>query len=252
MEITIALWRPRVGRSRKKKKKKIKKPTRFNANSGSLIDHIWTNVSLDKSICSAIITHPLSDHLPLFLSYTNSFDHQSKPKMQRFFSSAKITLFNNELQKVNIDPALKETDPDISFKILLKDYMNLFNKYFPKQVIKDNRKNHNWFDDELKKLLSNKEALFKKYMQAKSPETKRQFTKARNLYFRKIQQKKQEHIKNKLESNKNDIKATWRTLNSLLGKKNIPECKSLYTNSNKITDPQQLANLFYDHFIYCI
>ena len=85
-------------------------------------------------------------------------------------------------------------------------------------------------------------------MLTKSPETKRQFTKARNLYFRKIQQKKQEHIKNKLESNKNDIKATWRTLNSLLGKKNIPECKSLYTNTNKITHPQQLANLFNDHF----
>ena len=56
----------------------IKKPTRFNANSGSLIDHIWTNVSLDKSICAAIITHPLSDHLPLFLSYANSIDPQSK------------------------------------------------------------------------------------------------------------------------------------------------------------------------------
>ena len=105
----------------------IKKPIRFNANSGSLIDHIWTNVNLDKSICAAIITHPLSDHLPLFLSYANSIDHQSEPKMQRFFSSAKITLFNNELQKVNIDPVLKETDPNISFKVLLKDYMNLIN-----------------------------------------------------------------------------------------------------------------------------
>ena len=51
-----------------------------------------------------------------------------------------------------------------------------------------------------------------------------------------------------MKSNKNDIKATCKTLNSLLGKKNIPECKSLYTNSNKITDPQQRANLFNDHF----
>ena len=122
--------------------------------------------------------------------------------MQRLFLSAKITLFNNELQKVNIDPVLKETDLDISFKVLLKDYMNLFNKYFSKQVIKDNRKNHNWFDDELKKLLSNKEALFKKYMQTKSPETKRQFTKACNLYFRKIQQKK----------NKNTLKINWNLI----------------------------------------
>ena len=221
----------------------IKKPTRFNANSGSLIDHIWTNVSLDKSICAAIITHPLSDHLPLFLSYANSIDPQSEPKMQRFFSSAKITLFNNELQKVNIDLVLKETDPDTSFKVLLKDYMNLFNKYFPKQVIKDSRKNYNWFDDELKKLLSTK----KHYLRNTC---KQNPLKQKDIYFRKIQQKKQEHIKNKLEFNKNDIKATWRTLNSLLGKKNIPECKSLYTNTNKITDPQQLANLFNEHFSF--
>ena len=75
----------------------LKKPTRFNANSGSLIDHIWTNVSLDKSICAAIITHPLSDHLPLFLSYANSIDPQSEPKMQRFFSSSKITLTASHL-----------------------------------------------------------------------------------------------------------------------------------------------------------
>ena len=179
----------------------IKKPTWFNANSGSLIDHIWTNVSLDNFICPAIITHPLSDHLPLFLSYANSIDPQSEPKMQRFFSSAKITLFNNELQKVNIDLVLKETDTDISFKVLLKDYMNLFNKYFPKQVIKGNRRNHNWFDDELKKLLSNKEALFKKYMQTKSPKTKRQFTKACNLYFKKMQRK-----------NKNTLKINWNLI----------------------------------------
>ena len=63
----------------------------------------------------------------------------------------------------------------------------------------------------------------------------------------RFNKKKQEHIKNKLKSNKNDMKATWRTLNSLLGKKHIPECKFLYTNTNKTTEPQQLANLFNKH-----
>ena len=56
-------------------------------------------------------------------------------------------------------------------------------------------------------------------MQTKSHETKRQFTKARNFYFRKIQQKKREHIKNKLESNKNDVKAICRTLIAFWGRK---------------------------------
>ena len=108
--------------------------------------------------------------------------------------------------------------------------------------------NHNWFDDELKKLLSNKEALFKKYMQTNTLKQKDSLQKLAIFILERFNKKKQDHIKNKLESNKNDIKATCRTLNSLLGKKNIPECKSLYTNTNKITDPQQLANLFNDHF----
>ena len=85
--------------------------------SMQIVDH-WLitsgPMSVWESVCAAYITHPFSDHLPSFLSYANSIDPQSKPKMQRFFSSAKITLFNNKLQKVNIDPLLKETDLDIS------------------------------------------------------------------------------------------------------------------------------------------
>ena len=113
------------------------------------------------------------------------------------------------VQKVNVESVLNQTDPDTSFKLLMKDYTVLFNKYFPKQHIKVNKKNHNWFGEELKNLLCNKEVLFRKYIQTKSLEIKKISTKARNLYFRKIQQKKkQQHIKYILECNKNDIKAT--------------------------------------------
>ena len=147
--------------------------------------------------------------------------------MQRFFSSAKkITLFNNELQKVNIDPVLKETDPDISFKVLLKDYMNLFNKYFSNRLSKTIERIIIGLIMSSKSYCPTK--LFKKYMQTKSPETKRQFTKARNLYFRKIQQKKQEHIKNKLKSNKNDMNLPGGLSIAFWGRK-------IYLNVNPFT-----------------
>ena len=190
---------------------------------------------------------PLSDHLPLFLSYANSIDPQSEPKTQRFFSSAKITLFNNELQKVNIDPVLKETDPDTSLKVLLKDYMNLFNKYFPKQVIKDSRKNHNWFDDELKNYCPTKKHYLRNTCKQNPMKQKDSLQKLAIFILERFNKKKQEHIKNKLEFNKNDIKLPGGLLIAFWARKHIPECKSLYTNTNKITDPQQLANLFNDH-----
>ena len=115
--------------------------------------------------------------------------------------------------------------------------MDLFNKYFPKQVIKDSRKNHNWFDDELKNYCPTKKHYLRNTCKQNHLKQKDSLQKLAIFILERFNKKKQEHIKNNLDSNKNDIKATWKTLNSLLGKKNIPECKSLYTNTNKITDP---------------
>ena len=88
---------------------------------------------------------------------------------------------------------LNQTDPDISFKLLMKDYMELFNEYFPKQLTKVNKKNHNWFDEELKNLQSNKEVLFKKYMQTKSPETKNYLQKLAIFLSEKFNKKTATH-----------------------------------------------------------
>ena len=72
----------------------IKKPTRFNTNSGSLIDHIWTNVSLDKSICAAIITHPLSDYqckeknmLTFYVLHNSSSTNATEKRNPRLYNS---------------------------------------------------------------------------------------------------------------------------------------------------------------------
>ena len=227
----------------------INKPTRFTSKSASLLDHIWTNINLDNNISAAIITHPLSDHLPVYLCYDpNLTKTQPEPKQQRLFSNSKIALFNNEIQNLDIEPILTEDDPETSFNILMNDYMILFNKHFPKVTLVNDTKKNSWFDKELKQLLTTKETLFKKYIHSKSIVDKIFFNKTRNIYFRKIQQKKQDFIKNRLEHNKNDIRSTWNIMNNLLGKNKTPECKLLSVNSKKIIDPQHIANIFNNHF----
>jgi len=44
----------------------INKPTRISNNSATVLDHIWTN-SYTNLIKSAVILHPLSDHLPVIM-----------------------------------------------------------------------------------------------------------------------------------------------------------------------------------------
>lgn len=52
----------------------------------------------------------------------------------------------------------------------------------------------------------------------------------------------------KIDNCKNDIKNTWKLINSAIGKAKSFSCNSL-TIDNKITEnPQELANSFKDHF----
>jgi len=51
-----------------------------------------------------------------------------------------VSLFNDELQNIDIEPVLTENDPEISYQILMKEYMKLFNKHFPKVTLENNKR----------------------------------------------------------------------------------------------------------------
>ncbi len=79
----------------------INKPTRFTSKSTSPLDHMWTRINFAENITAAIIIHPLSDHLLVYLCYDpNSTARNLNSKDSQI---TKIALFNDELQSFNID-----------------------------------------------------------------------------------------------------------------------------------------------------
>ena len=74
--------------------------------------------------------------------------------------------------------------------------MNLFNKYFSKQFIKDNKKNHNWFDDELKNYCPTNKHYLRNTCKQNSLKQKDSLQKLAILILARSTKK---HIKNKLE-----------------------------------------------------
>ena len=168
----------------------------------------------------------------------------------RQFSDSEIESFSKSLSELDITPVLNETDPNNAYNKFYQDYKNKFEEHFPLKKRPSRLKpQKNCFDQELKNLLQCKEKLFKQYMTNKTSRTKALFTKARNLYYRVIKEKKkQAFYKTKFQMHRCDIKGTWRYINSLLGKRNRSNGITLLINDSEVTDPESVANHFNYHF----
>ena len=167
----------------------INKPTRITEQSRSCIDHIWTNVH-DKSIKSAIITHLISDHLPVIQSTIISNDYKCKenPKTckTRNFSKPNQALFYESLSAISPNSILHGSSADEAMDKFICKYTNLLNAHF---LLVKNRKstsNNIWFTNELQKLMNKKDRLYKKYIKDNTLTNKQNYNAARNMYFRKV------------------------------------------------------------------
>ena len=139
-----------------------------------------------------ILTHCISDHLPLIMC-TSIRKVSNNVQQCRHFSNQDINLFSKTLSESDITPILCDTDPNSSYQKLQKLYMNEYENFFPLTKISYKKTNDQWFDLDLHTLLNNKEKLYKKCINNKNPKTRQAFTQARNLYFSTVKTKKQEY-----------------------------------------------------------
>ena len=108
---------------------------------------------------------------------------------------------------------------------------------------------NNWFDKELQQLLSVKEKMFKKFCVKKTLISKVNYNKARNTYFRTLKEKKEAFYASVFESYKNDLKKTWKNINSLFDKKKLNPCSTLRIHNQLTSDAVTIANHFNLHFV---
>ena len=111
-------------------------PTRITDHSATLIDHILLRTParlIQNKVSAGNLICGLSDHLPNFIVLdVNTYTYQDRPKI-RLFTENNINNFLSNME--NESEILKENydanDSAISFSSFHKNYVHLFNKYFP-------------------------------------------------------------------------------------------------------------------------
>ena len=159
-----------------------------------------------QNLC-AVITHPLSDHMPVVMCASTERDNAKACTFERRFTNKAMESFFNNLENIQVDEFTNETRaPDCVYEKFIDKYMCVFNESFPLMKKKLHHPKNNWFDRELKELLIKKEKLFKKFCAQKNIFTKARFNKARNEYFRAIKTKKQAYYASLFKKQNNNLK----------------------------------------------
>ena len=91
----------------------ISKSKRISQNNATLLDHIWSNCG--------ILTHCISDHLPVIMCTSISKIFHQNVQQCRHFSDPNVYLFSKALSESDITPILCDTWTQIPATKITKD-----------------------------------------------------------------------------------------------------------------------------------
>ena len=227
----------------------INKPTRVSNSSCTAIDHIWCNLT-NAFINSAIITHEISDHLPIMqVSKVSEPLLKMKSNAGRSYTVNNLKKFSESISKIDWSNLYTISDTDKSFQFFQNKIDHFAEHSFKQKQMKNIEFKCAWYDRELLHLARKKDRLYKHFLKTKTHCAKKKYQKIRNFYFHLINNKKKTFIQNKLKSHTNNIKKTWQVLNNLMGRNLFKlQTTSLLHKNKTLTDNIEIANAFNEHF----
>jgi hypothetical protein len=239
---------------------KITVPTRLTNNHGTLIDNCLcklTENTLDTT--SGVLTKRLSDHQPYFILLNNISTKDSPPVYVKITKQDNETIqkFHNEIltsdKLINLNSDLKE-DPNKTYSVLHDVIQDAKNKHMPTKLIKYNKYQHKkskWITYGIIKSIHYRDNMYKKLKWTDPLSTEFAALKTNLNTYNKILKTSIRLVKNKyyqaiFAKFKNDIRATWKTINEILNrtkrKKKFPGF--FKDGDNIITDKTVIANKF--------
>ena len=226
-------------------------PTRITENTGSVLDHIWTNI-MDVPVKTAVIADPVSDHLPVIMNLCIEMSKEKEIVEKRRFSEKAIEKFNNFLQEMDISDILSQKSTNGAYDLFLSKYLKIFNKCFPlKKMTKYTAAKQNcpWYTNELRELNEMKQKKYMLHIKNKNNIfLKSDYNTTRNNYFQNVKKTKREYYQKHLKEVKNDIKGTWYVINSVLGRQNTRDLFKLSINGVEEKNKCKIATEFNTYF----
>ena len=234
----------------------IYKPTRITATSATIIDNILTNC--ENIIKSYIITTDISDHMPTVL--ISNLSLHSKPtngnkyKYKRFHNDDNIGKLKTCLSKIKWAEILDKVNVDDDYNTFISKFQDVYDECIPlkKCANKPNKEPRSpWITKGLLRSINTKNKLYKVYLSKPTENNHKKFKTYRNRLHGLIRKSKRMFYFKKFNKIKNDMRQTWKTINTVLGRtqnKRLSE-KFKKDSGTTITDPVIISNEFNDFFV---
>ena len=228
----------------------IKTPTRITENTSTLIDHLITNMP-HKIIKSGVCHLSISDH-SLIYAIRRSIPLREKPRIieTRNYKDFDLTCFLADLKQLPWDLVELSDDPNEMLCVWKTLFLDTLNTHAPVKTKRVRNVAAPWITPQLKKLMFYRDNLKKKAIISKTNDSWELYQKIRNSVNSQIRKTKRSYFLTNIEVNKNNPKKTWKTLNSLLGKKSKNTIvRNIKVEGHDITEPKKIAELFNNYFV---
>ena len=231
----------------------INKPTRVTQSSATIIDNIFVNNLLNKSVTSGILADPISDHLPVFC-ITPIQTNKSKQTFitKRIFSDRNKTKFTDLLNSVNWDPCYAQTDCQAAFTTFYNTYKTCFDQCFPPTKIKLGYRNKKpWLTEELKEMIKTKNKLYCKYIKSKTPHDQLIYSKFKSRLRSILRRAERSHYDDLFSRHKTNLRKSWDIIKDVINKKqhNNNTHYTLEIDGNETSDPLLVSESFNNYFV---
>ncbi len=231
----------------------ITKPTRITRKSATLIDNIFTNSRCDQT--SGIIMTDLSDHFPIFVS--TDLDVPKKAKVNdhvyvRQCTSQNIEIFKKELSDVNWNEECNCGNANEAYSRFINKFNTIFDKCVPLKKKTSGKRNIKpkspWITFGLLKSIRRKDVLYKKSLRKPSDTNIAKYKQYRNKLNSLLRTAKRNYYSELLEDEKNNMRNTWKIINSIIRKKTKTSNEKFVLDNKDITCPIEIATQFNKYF----
>lgn len=233
----------------------ITRPSRITSHSATIIDNIFTNV-LGNLTTSGLLISDISDHLPVFTLFDCELKKMENSTQMLYKREKNEQSINGLIFSLSIQdwsPVYNEVDVDKSYDTFLDIFMSLYDEHCPvKELLKKSKRNKSpWLTKGIINACKKKNNLYKLFIKSKTVEAELRYKRYRNKLTDIIRSSKQLYYRQLLYENKNNIKRTWDTLNSLIkngcSKSMYPEY--FIDKNNEHHNKTEIVNSFNNYFV---
>jgi hypothetical protein len=238
----------------------ITKPTRITLNTSTLIDNIFTT-EMDFIIDSGIIVDDTSDHLPIFqiCRYEeNIIDiHINQKYKKRSLNDENINNLLLSLENINWESVFACENPNDAYNIFIDVIIRNYDRYCPVKWIncRNNSKTTKfrkpWITSTLRNACKKRKSLYQVYLKKKTLQSEECYKKYRNKLNSILRNAKVRYYSKLLDDVRNDVKQTWKILNSLTSKtrKTCNYPSEFNNNGEYVKEYKNIADAFNEYFV---